>query len=103
VLPETLAVRVPGRASPYAPAALLSEPHCDYPEAARAAGIQGRVWVFAFVDTDGRVIRVQLKSGIPVLNATALACVRDWTFKPVTRQGSLCRYWVLVPVTFTAH
>ena len=103
VLPETLAVRIPGRASTYAPATLLDEPRCDYPGTARAAGIQGRVWVLAFVDIDGRVIRVQLKSGIPVLNAAALACVRDWSFKPVAWQGSPCRYWVLVPVTFTAH
>jgi TonB family protein len=103
VLPETLAVSVPGRASPYAPATLLSEPRCEYPEAARAAGIQGRVWVLAFVDTDGRVIRTQLKSGIPVLNAAALGCAKRWSFKPVTRQGVPCRYWVLVPLTFTAH
>jgi TonB family protein len=103
MLPETLAVNLPGRASRYAQATLLSEPHCDYPEAARAAGIQGRVWVFALVGIDGRVVRVQLRSGSPVLNASALACVRDWSFKPVTWQGSPCRYWVLVPVTFTAH
>jgi len=103
VLPETLAVRISGRASTYAPATLLDEPRCDYPGTARAAGIQGRVWVLAFVDIDGRVIRVQLKSGIPVLNAAALACVRDWSFKPVAWQGWPCRYWVLVPVTFTAH
>ena len=103
VLPETLAVRAPGRESPYAPATLLSEPRCDYPEAARAAGMQGRVWVLAFVDTDGRVIRAQLKSGIPVLNATALECARNWSFKPVTWQGAPCRFWVLAPVTFTVH
>jgi TonB family protein len=103
VLPETLAVKLPGRTSPYAQATLMSEPRCDYPESARAAGIQGRVWVFALVGIDGRVIRVQLKSGIPVLNAAALACVRDWNFEPVAWQGAPCRYWVLVPVTFTAH
>jgi TonB family protein len=103
VSPETLTVSVPGRASRYAPATLLSDPRCDYPEAARRAGIQGRVWVLAFVDTDGRVIRAQLKSGIPVLNAAALECVRDWSFKPVVWQGAPCRCWVLVPVTFTAH
>jgi protein TonB len=103
VLPETLAVNLPGRASRYTQATLMSDPHCDYPEAARAAGIQGRVWVFALVGIDGSVIRVQLKSGITVLNATALACVRDWSFKPVSWQGAPCHYWVLVPVTFTAH
>ena len=103
VLPETLAVNLPGRASRYAQATLLSEPRCGYPEAARAAGIQGRVWVLAFVDTDGRVIRTQLMSGIPVLNAAALACAGDWSFKPVAWQGAPCRYWVLVPVTFTVH
>lgn len=103
VLPETLAVALPGRPSAYAPATLLSESRCDYPEAARAASIQGRVWVFAFVDIDGRVIRTLLKSGIPVLNAAALECARDWSFKPVAWKGAPCRYWVLVPVTFTAH
>jgi TonB family protein len=103
VLPETLAVNLPGRTSSYSQATLLSEPHCDYPGAARAAGIQGRVWVFALVGVDGRVIRVQLKSGIAVLNAAALACVRDWNFKPVAWKGAPCRYWVLVPVTFTAY
>ena len=103
VLPETLAVNLPGRASRYTQATLLSEPRCDYPEAARVAGIQGRVWVLALVDTDGRVIRAQLKSGIPELNPKALNCVRGWSFKPVAWQGAPCRYWVLVPVTFTAH
>ena len=103
VLPETLAVAVPGRASRYTRATLLSEPHCGYPETARAAGIQGRVWVLAFVDTDGRVIRAQLKSGIQVLNAAALGCARGWSFEPVTWKGEPCRYWVLVPVVFTAH
>jgi TonB family protein len=101
VLPETLAVQVPHRASPYAPATLLSEPSCDYPETARAAGIQGRIWILAFVDTDGHVIRAQLKSGIPVLNAAALECVKGWHFYPVSRKGAPCRFWVLVPVTFT--
>ncbi len=101
VLPETLAVSVPGRASRFAPATLLSRPHCPYPDASRAAGIQGRVWVLALVDTDGRVIRAQLQSGIPALNAAALACVRDWSFQPVVWQGAPCRCWVLVPVTLT--
>ena len=103
VLPETLAVRVPGRASAYAPATLLSEPRCDYPGAARAAGIQGRVWVLVLVDTDGHVIRAQLQSGIAVLNTAALGCARGWSFEPVTWNGAPCRYWVLAPVTFTAH
>ena len=103
VLPETLAVNVPGRASAYAPATMRSEPRCDYPEAARAAGIQGRVWVLVLVDTDGHVIRAQLRSGIPVLNTAALACARGWSFEPVTWKGEPCRYWVLVPVAFTAH
>jgi TonB family protein len=101
VSPETLAVSVPGRASRYEPATLLSRPRCPYPDASREAGIQGRVWVLALVDTDGRVIRAQLKSGIPALNAAALACVRDWSFKPVVWQGAPCRCWVLVPVTLT--
>jgi TonB family protein len=103
LLPETLAVAVPGRESRYAPATLMDEPRCDYPEAAREAGVQGRVWVLALVDIDGTVMRAQLQSGIPVLNQVALACVRGWRFQPRTWQDAPCRYRVLVPVAFTAH
>ena len=102
VLPETLAVQVAGRPDRHAPAPVLSQPRCVYPEAASAAGIQGRVWVLAFVDTDGRVIRAQVSRGIPVLDAAALSCVRDWSFKPVSWKGAPCRFWALVPVTLTA-
>lgn len=102
VLPETLEVQLAGRPSRHAPATVLSQPHCVYPVAAGVAGIQGRVWVLAFVDTDGRVIRTQVSRGIPTLDAAALRCVKDWSFKPVTWKGAPCRFWALVPVTLTA-
>jgi len=101
VLPETLAVRLAGRESRYAPATVLSQPRCVYPEEASAAGIQGRVWVLALVDTDGRVIRAHVSRGIPALDAAALRCVKDWSFKPASWKGAPCRFWAIVPVTLT--
>ena len=101
VLPETLAVKVAGRPSRYASATALNQPRCGYPEAARAAGIQGRVWVLVLVDTDGRVIRAHVTRSIAALDAAALHCVRDWSFKPVSWRGVPCRFWATVPVTFT--
>jgi protein TonB len=82
---------------------------CAYPEAARKAGIQGRVWVFALVDTSGRVIEAQLERGIPELNAAALECVRRWRFaarssaEPSPEFHGPVSYWVQVPITFTLH
>jgi len=102
VLPETLAVPAAGRTSRYAPATVLERPRCGYPEVARAAGVQGRVWILALVDADGRVLRAQVTQGIPVLDAAALRCVRDWTFRPVSWRGAPCRFWAVVPVTFTS-
>jgi TonB family protein len=102
VLPDTLEVPLAGRPAPRAPATVLSQPRCRYPEAAGAAGVQGRVWVLALVGTDGRVMRAQVSRGIRQLDAAALACVKGWTFQPASWKGAPCRFWALVPVPVTA-
>ncbi len=101
--PDTLAVPLPGRASPYPAAEVSRRGQCTYPEAARRSGIQGRVWVLATVDTSGRVLEAQVARGIAELNAAALCSARLWHFAPRTWQGQPCRYRVLVPITFTLH
>ena len=104
VLPETLEVPVPGRASPYAAAMVTGETRAPvYPEAALRTGIQGRVWLIALVDTSGRVMEANVTHGIPELNDAALEAARDWRFEPRTLRGTPCRFRVLVPILFTLH
>jgi protein TonB len=103
VLPETLGVPLPGRTSPYAIAGVRDEWRPLYPPAARRAGIQGRVWVIALVDTSGRVLEAEIERGIPELNAAALDGLRHWRLERRTWQGEPCRYRVEIPVSFRLY
>jgi len=103
VLPETLAVLLPGRTSRYASAGAVSKVPCDYPDAARDAGVQGRVWLHILVDVDGRVREAHVIRGAEDLKAGALDCARRWRFRPLTSKGVPCRYWVEADIAFTLH
>jgi len=74
-----------------------------YPDSARAAGTQGTVQLQAFVKTDGSVGDVKVTVSVPGLDEAAMACVRQWTFKPAQAGGKAVEAWVGVPVKFTIH
>jgi TonB family protein len=71
-----------------------------YPEAARAAGIEGQVMVQAFVGKDGLVKDVRVVKSIPQLDDAAVTAVRQWRFKPALSEGAPAEVWVAVPVQF---
>ena len=76
----------------------------DYPEAARAARIDGTVMVQALVGKDGAVQDVRVVKSIPELDGAAKACVRQWKFKPAKDDhGQPVTVWVGVPIKFTLH
>ena len=60
-----------------------------YPEAARAAGLQGKVTLRLRIGVDGRVESLKLlaSSGTPSLDESALATVKQWRFEPARRFG----------------
>jgi len=73
----------------------------EYPEAARASGLEGSVMVRVLVDTDGRVRELKvLKSSDPVFEPAALAAASRWVFKPAKWQHKATRSFVAVPVQF---
>jgi protein TonB len=74
-----------------------------YPDEARKNGIDGLVMVQALVGTDGRVKDVKVVKSIPMLDEAALACVRQWRFKPALSHGNPVAVWVGVPVKFSLH
>ncbi len=74
-----------------------------YPAEARAAGIQGTVVVQALVRRDGSVADTRVMHSVPGLDATAMAVVRHWQFRPALAQGQPIAVWVAVPVKFTLN
>ncbi len=75
-------------ADPPAKPKLLSRPSPTYTDAARAAGVSGKVRVEITVDEQGRVVSVRVIQGLGYgLDESALAAARALTFEPAVRCG----------------
>lgn len=72
-----------------------------YPEIAKRAGIEGRVYVKAFVNEQGEVDSVKLIKGIGVgCNESAMDAVKQTKFKPAMNDGQEVKAQVVVPILF---
>ncbi len=75
----------------------------EYPEAARKAGVQGRVLLEVLVKADGSATGVVVREGIPghpELDRAAVDAVMKWEFKPATSEGVPVDMAVIVPIEF---
>lgn len=73
----------------------------QYPELARKAGIEGRVFVQFIVDKSGSVIEPKVTKGVhEALNNAALAAVKDLECEPGTQRGEPVKVKMALPVTF---
>jgi protein TonB len=72
----------------------------DYPDSARAALAEGRVYVRLLVGADGRVVRIGRIAGPGVFHAAAAAAARQWEFVPAIQNDRPVRVWVDVPFRF---
>lgn len=73
-----------------------------YPEEARRRDVEGLVLLEAVLDRDGRVEPdVKVLRSIPLLDAEAIAAVRQWRFSPArARGGETVRVILEVPIRF---
>jgi len=72
-----------------------------YPEIAKRAGVQGRVYVKAFVNENGSVQKVELIKGIGAgCDEAAMEAVQKTKFKPGKQRGKAVKVQVTVPVLF---
>jgi periplasmic protein TonB len=71
-----------------------------YPDEAKAAALEGTVIVNALVVEDGSVEEARAIPSIAALEDAAVACVRQWRFKPAMSGGKPVAVWVAVPVRF---
>jgi TonB family protein len=59
----------------------------EWPDSARAQGIQGMVQVLITVDPQGSVANAEALTGPAILRKPAVDAVKGWTFRPVMRDG----------------
>jgi protein TonB len=72
-----------------------------YPEIAKRAGVEGRVYVLAFVDKEGNVTKAKITKGIGAgCDEAALKAVEETKFKPGKQRGKAVNVQVSVPVFF---
>ena len=73
----------------------------EYPEFAKKAGIEGRVFVQFVVDENGNVQNPKVTRGVhKLLNEEAVRAVRKMTFKPGKQRGKPVKVQMSLPVTF---
>ncbi len=73
----------------------------EYPEFARKAGIEGRVFVQFIVDENGNVTQpTVLRSPHKLLSEEALRVIREAKFKPGKQRGKSVKVKMSLPVTF---
>lgn len=72
-----------------------------YPEFAKKAGIEGRVYVKAFIDENGDVVNTEIIKGLDGgLNEAALEAVKTTKFVPGKQRGKAVKVQVSVPILF---
>ena len=74
----------------------------EYPEIAQEAGIEGTVYVQAFIDKNGRVKEVSVVKGIPNtgLNEAAMEAIRKTRFRPAKQRERAVGVYISIPVHF---
>jgi TonB family protein len=60
----------------------------QYPALARTMSLRGTVKVEALVSSEGRVTKVNVKGGHPVLAQAALNAVREWKWEPAGHEST---------------
>ena len=72
-----------------------------YPEIAKRAGVQGRVFVKAYVDENGGVVKVELLKGIGAgCDEAAMEAVKNTKFTPGKQRGKSVKVQVSIPIVF---
>jgi protein TonB len=72
-----------------------------YPEIAKRAGVQGRVYVIAFVNDKGEVTKTEVLKGIGAgCDEAAMAAVRKARFIPGRQRGKPVNVRVSIPIRF---
>lgn len=83
------------------PPSVIHRVEPKYPEVAKRAGMEGKVWLKIWIDTSGTAREVVvLKSDADVFNAPAIEAARGFRFTPAYNKNRPVDVWVSVPFKF---
>jgi TonB family protein len=71
-----------------------------YPDIARQARVQGVVILECTIGRDGRIEKVRVLRGIPLLDAAAMEAVKQWVYTPTLVNGVPARVIMTVTISF---
>lgn len=73
-----------------------------YPEIAKKAGVEGRVIVYAQIDTDGKVLRTRVTQSLGPngCDEAAVRAIVNTPWKPAKQRDLAVKVWIAVPVNF---
>jgi protein TonB len=99
--PSTTATSAPVRAGgQIRPPTKIRDVPLVYPSLAQASRVEGVVIIEATIGVDGRVQNATILRSIPLLDAAALAAVRQWEYTPTLLNGSPVPVIITVTVAF---
>ena len=85
--------------------AFLRQRKPKYPEAARRAGIEGKVFVSVLISEKGKPIKAQIMKREPVdktvFDKAAIRAVMKSTYSPGIQDGKPVKVWLMIPIRFT--
>lgn len=71
-----------------------------YPALARQARVQGTVKLLGVISIDGRIEKLQVLSGHPLLVQAAVEAVKQWTYRPTLLNGQPVEVQAPIEVNF---
>ena len=72
-----------------------------YPEIAKKAGVEGKVYIKTFIDEKGNVTKTEILKGIGSgCDKAAIKAVKETKFTPAKQRGKLVKVQVVVPIMF---
>jgi len=72
-----------------------------YPEIAKRAGIEGRVFIATYLDEKGEVVHTSVIKGLGAgIDETAMNAIKQTKFKPAIQNGIAVKSKITVPIVF---
>jgi len=89
------------------PPVVLATPKLIYPEMARIAGLEGRVFVRVLISEDGRAMSAEVIKRVPadctMFDKEAIRIARESKYSAGQQAGRKVRVYMTIPVRFTLH
>ena len=79
---------------------IKSKVNPEYPSLARQMKLGGTVQLDVYVDTDGKVEKVEVVHGNALLTSAAVTALKRWKFSPFTSEGKAVKAVAAFTLTF---